>query len=209
MIFTAVLRFRVAGLSHLPILSPTARARAYAGHSQEQWQRFYPSFSVCFKFSSSICVVPIGFFLFTSSLIYPSTLPTNTPKNYHLAHSNPIQTNPNQAITNKEGYLLHSKNTNWRWGTVPAEERVDLKDRVNAALKEEEVPEVDEFTLSWRMSRVFSWMQKQCMSPSLYFFHLFHCVVKGEKPRRRWYKTDPNTTPISTTTTTAEQEEVS
>lgn len=118
------------------------------------------------------------FLSFTSSLIYPSTQPTNTPKSHHPTRSNPTQTNPNQAITNKEGYLLHSKNTSWRWGTVPAEERVDLKDRINAALKEEEVPEVDEFTLSWRMSRVFSWMQRQCMSPSL---NLFHCMVGGSK----------------------------
>jgi hypothetical protein len=41
MLPTFILRHRVAGLSHLPIKTSTAGAREYAGHSEEQWNRFY------------------------------------------------------------------------------------------------------------------------------------------------------------------------
>ncbi|KAF2706348.1 hypothetical protein K504DRAFT_536569 [Pleomassaria siparia CBS 279.74] len=92
-----------------------------------------------------------------------SKLPIIEPKSVAMAYARHSQQQWTRfyAISYKEGVILHEQHPKWRWGNVPPDIRLSLQERINARLQSEDIPEIDGFVLGWRMSRIFSWLQKQ------------------------------------------------
>ncbi|KAF2648854.1 hypothetical protein K491DRAFT_669910 [Lophiostoma macrostomum CBS 122681] len=69
----------------------------------------------------------------------------------HAGH-NFIQWQRFYLITKEEAHALLQKNSRWNWKDVPADEKAQIRSRVNASLVSEEIPVVDDDVFYWRMT---------------------------------------------------------
>ncbi|KAF2650693.1 hypothetical protein K491DRAFT_697082 [Lophiostoma macrostomum CBS 122681] len=72
------------------------------------------------------------------------------------------------VITKDEAHILLTKNMEWNWKDVPADEKAQIRARINTRLSSEAIPQIDDDVFSWRMSIIIydikKWASKSANS---------------------------------------------